>query len=171
MGLSIYEIENWRAGQNYNIYDIYRYPENSNTYYYSKQKHNSGLTFDSQFSDGIIEYNGISRPHFFFIPSYNSNIEVRPAIKKIQFGDGFSQRSIDGVNSILLPFSLTFDKRTDAEARAILHFLEMRKGLSFILTPPFPWNIKKVFVCESFRHSQIFANNHSISAEFIETPV
>lgn len=169
MGLSIYEgISEWKKHQNYNLYDIYTY---GGHYYYSTVRHNSGLTFDDQFSNGIIEYNGNNRPYFFFVPSYNSNIEVRPAVKKIQFGDGFSQRSMDGVNSILLPFNLVFDKRTDAEARAILHFLEMRKGLSFIFVPPFPWNIKKIFVCESFRHSQIFANNHSISAEFIETPV
>lgn len=166
--LSIYNIENWGQNKNYNIYDIYRY---NNLYYYSIQKHNSGLSFDSQFSDGVIEYNGSLRPFFFFKPSYNSDIELRPSVKKAQFSDGYTQRTIEGVNSTLLPFNLLFEKRSDAEARAILHFLESRKGMSFLFIPPFPWNITKIFCCESFRHVQVFANNHTISVQFFESPV
>lgn len=166
-GLSIYEIENWRTDTNYDIFDIYKY---QNLFYYAVQKHNSGITFNPEFSDGIIEYNGVNRPYFFFRPSYNSNIELSPSIKKVQFADGYAQRSIDGINNTLLPINLAFDKRTDVEARAIIHFLEARKGLSFIFTPPFPWNIDKIFVCESFNHTQLFANHHIINAKFVETP-
>ena len=50
--------------------------------------------------------------------------------------------SNDGINNILLPFTLIFDKRSNSQARAILHFLDARRGSeSFIMTPPPPFNI------------------------------
>ena len=168
--LSIYDVFNWEAGKSYSLYDIYEYPSDSNTFYYSNQNHNSGGSFNTDFSDGVAILNGKTKPNFFWVPSYNSNINIKPTIKKAQFSDSYSQVTPDGINNILLPFNLTFDKRSDAEARAILHFLNTRKGTeSFIMTPPFPYNIAKLFRCEEWNHSQLFADNHTINAIFIET--
>lgn len=168
-GLSIYDVSNWYERTVYDQNDIYRH---GNLYYYAKVKHNSSTFFDPDLSDGNISYNGSTKPYFFWIPSYNSNINIRPALKKIQFGDGYSQSIPDGINNILLPFSLIFDKRTDMEARAILHFLNTRKGNeSFVFTPPFPFNTNKLFRCEEFNHTQVFANNHTVNAVFSESVV
>jgi phage-related protein len=169
MSLSIYDVGNWTAQTTYNKYDVYRY---NGFYYTSIQKHNSGSTFNPDYSDGVISYNGVNKPYFFFKPSYNVNINIKPNIKVVQFGDGFRQISPNGLNSILLPIDLTFDKRTDAEARAILHFLTEKGGSkSFIFIPPFPYNVSKIFTCEEFNHVQVFANNHTIQAKFIESVV
>jgi phage-related protein len=169
-GLSIYDVSYWVANTQYNLWDIYEYPRYSQKYYYSLSKHNSGLTFNSAFSGGISTYNGKVKPKFIWIPSYNSNIEVKPSIKEVRFGDGFVQRSPDGINNILLPFNLTFDKRTDAETRAILHFLNTRAGhQSFIFMPPPPFNINKLFVCAQWRHNIVFQNNNTIDCQFQET--
>jgi len=167
-GLSIYSVaSNFAPYNNYNINDVFIYGGN---YYYVTTKHKSGATFSNNYVNGIISYNGTNKPYFFWKPSYNSDISIQPVIKKTQFGDGYSQSAPDGINNILLPIELTFDKRTDDEARAILHFLYFRKGAeSFVFTPPFPYNTNKLFKCERYRHSQIFANNHTISATFTET--
>jgi len=168
-GLSIYTVTDWQENTNYNLYDIYRY---NNLYYYAIARHNSGSTFDSTYSDGIVSFNGVNKPNFFFIPGYNGELNVRPTVRKVQFGDGYAQRVPENINGILLPFNLTFDKRTDSEARAILHFLDSRKGHeSFVFTPPFPFNVQKLFVAEEWKHAQQFADNHTITVTLQETPV
>lgn len=168
-GQSIYDVSNWAQNTNYDLYDIYKY---NNQYYYAIAKHNSGIVFNSQFSDGIITYNNLSKPYFFFTPAYNNNDNIKPFIKKVQFGDGYSQSNPDGINNILLSLNLTFDKRSNSEARAILHFLHTRKGTeSFVFTPPFPYNSNKLFKCEQWDHSQKFANHHIINVLFTEVVV
>jgi phage-related protein len=168
-GLSIYQILNWQQNTSYNLYDIYIY---NNLYYYANRNHNSGYSFNSNYSNGVLSFNGINKPNFFWKPSYNSNISVKPMIRKTQFGDGYSQVTPDGINNILLPFNLIFDKRSDAHARSIIHFLTVRKGAeSFVYSPPFPFNINKLFRCEEFTHTAVFSDNNTVTATFIETPV
>lgn len=149
----------------YNINDIVRY---QGLFYYSLIRQSSG-TFDSSKWGGIINYNGTNRPNFIWTPAYNSSLTIKPNVKTVQFGDGYSANSPDGINNILLPFNLTFDKRDNSETKAILHFLNQRKGAeSFIYQPPFPYNINKIFICKNWDFSTIFENNHTIRAEFIE---
>lgn len=170
-GLSLYyyNTQNWAQNTQYSMYDIYKY---QNLFYYATANHNSGDTFNTSYSDGIISYNGANKPYFFFTPSYNSELNIQPTIKKVQFGDGYAQRTPENINSVLLPFNLSFDRRTDSEARAILHFLNTRKGSeSFVFIPPFPFNTQKLFVCENWTHSQVFVDNHTIRCGFTEVPV
>lgn len=168
-GLSIYTITDWSPNTSYNVNDIFLYQGN---YYYSIVKHNSGASFNTGYSNGITTFNGQSKPYFFWKPSYNPDISIQPNVKKVQFGDGYDQSSPDGINNILLPLNLTFDKRTDNEARAILHFLYARKGAeSFVFTPPFPYNMNKLFKCGQWRHNHIFANNHTITVVFNEAVI
>lgn len=167
--LSIYDTFTWAPNTNYNLYDIYKY---NNLWYYANQKHNSGISFNSIYSDGITTYNNLTLPYFFWKPSYDSDENIKPSIKKAQFGEGYAQSTPDGINNILLPFNLLFDKRTDAETRAIIHFLNDKKGTTtFAMIPPFPFNVLKLFKCEQWSHRQIFANHHTISAIFTETPI
>ena len=177
MGLSIYDVNAWVEDTPYNINDIYEYPANSKNFYYAAVKHQSGSDFDedfgSSFSDGITTVNGKSYPKFFWTPSYNSQLQVKPSVKSVQFGDGYSSNAPDGINNILLPFNLTFDKRDENETRAILHFLNQRAGAaSFNFVPPFPYNsLNKLFLCKTWNFQTIFANNHTIQCEFMETPL
>lgn len=81
--LSIYEdVGNWEINRSYNLYDIYKY---NGLYYYAITRHNAGSVFNPAFSDGVIEYNGRNQQYFFWKPSYNSDIEIKPAIKKRSF--------------------------------------------------------------------------------------
>lgn len=168
-GISIYVDDltaTWKANTYYVVNSFYKY---NGQFYYALVDHNSGATFSSSFSGGVTLYNGRNKPEFIWNPTYNSDLSVRPNVKIVQFGDGYSSSAKDGINNVLLPFNLLFDKRDDNEARAILHFLDKRAGAeSFVFTPPFPFNIDKLFVCRNWTFSTVFANNHTIRAEFIE---
>ena len=169
MGLSLYSIPTWASDTTYEINDVYKY---GTLYYYATSRHQSSSTFSSEFSDGITTFNGKTKAKFFWSPSYNSPLQIRPNVKVVQFDDGYSSSAPQGINNILLPFNLTFDKRDDNETRAILHFLNQRKGAeSFVFTAPFPYNIAKLYVCRNWDFITVFVNNHTVRAEFVEVVV
>ena len=108
-------------------------------------------------------------PHFFWVPSYAPSINSEPTVNIVKFGDGYEQRSPENINSNLLKVSLSFDKRDEAETKAISHFLHQRGAQeAFAFTPPSPYGSMKKFVCRSWDVTMNFQNNYSISATFEE---
>ncbi|MGE0408974.1 MAG: phage tail protein [Amphiplicatus sp.] len=70
-------------------------------------------------------------------PDWEFNCEEAPKVARAQFGDGFSQRSADGINNNPRRYRLTFGTRTTAEMQTIRTFLRDRGGVeSFDWTPP-----------------------------------
>lgn len=53
-----------------------------------------------------------------------SELSITPKVKKVQFGDGYSQRSMDGINAIPKVFSLEFRKMELRYAKALEAFFE-----------------------------------------------
>ena len=91
---------------------------------------------------------------------------------KLEWGAGYSQIYRDGINESLLTLELNFNNRDDAEARAILHFLEQHYGaIPFQFNPPAPYERLKNFVCQEWTHTYNYKNNHSISARFEQYPI
>ncbi len=166
---SIYNILDWSNTEQsvvYGINDIVKY---NNFYYYSKVRQAHGLIFDSTKWMGVINFNGINRQFFEWVPSYNSKITIKPSTKRVQFGDGYSSVAPDGINTTLLPFDLIFEKRSDAEARALIHFFELHQGSRrFVFTPPPPYNINKLFIATTYDHTLVFMDNNNISVKFEE---
>lgn len=174
MSSSIYNIQAWQNNFVYVKNDII---VNGNFFYYSRENHTSHPS--DSFSTTIINnptlWGGvetdnvfnIQRSSFIWAPSYSSNVEVTPAVKRIQFGGGYEQRVEDGINNILLQINLKFDQRDINEATAIIHFLTKRRGVeSFLYTPAPPYNTQGRYVCRSWSHVSDFYNNISISAKF-----
>ncbi len=63
--------------------------------------------------------------------------QTKPRILEVRFGDGYSQRMLDGINTIQDSWQLSFKNRTLIEVRKITAFLEARKGVtSFTWVPP-----------------------------------
>ena len=167
---NIYEISNFSAAANYSKNDIviqggnYRYALDTVTASAFDESEWGGIESD--------EIDGTVRPEFFWKPSFQSSGTHRPKAVSIQFGDGYSQRSPDGINSTLLSVNYTFDGCDERRAKAILHFLEIREGYeTFLFTPHFPYGTQKRFVCKSWQDSSIFYNNYTINAEFTEVPI
>lgn len=66
-----------------------------------------------------------------------SGIDYEPRVRRANFGDGYSQRSGDGLNALSRKLQANFQVLTYAEAKTLLDFFEERKGyLPFMWTPP-----------------------------------
>lgn len=87
----------------------------------------------------------MSAPLFTWTPSYSAQATIKPNIRKAQFGDGYEQRSANGINTIKEEWSLAFT-RPDAEIKEIDTFLRARGGVE-----SFDWETPngeiKRFVC------------------------
>lgn len=178
---SIYDtIPSWNSGSTYNKYDIVLGSDSK--YYYSLIDNNSASNPTTPSSlqstwDGYISLNGNLYPNFWWKPSYNAKINNKPRIKINQFGNGYQQRIIDGLNPNLLEFSLVFENRNEKETVSILHFLQERNGQqSFIYNLPTIYaksnsNLDTRFICIDWSPNYISYNNYSIEAVFSEVPV
>lgn len=72
--------------------------------------------------------------------SYGTEAELGQRLKVAKFGDGYEQRSADGINSKVLRLRIVFAQVTTAKAARVKAFLEARGGLeAFLFTPPPPY--------------------------------
>jgi phage-related protein len=177
---SIYDtVPSWNSGSTYNKYNIVLGSDSK--YYYSiidsNINQNPTDTNNLQVEwDGYIVLNGNLIPNFFWKPSYNAKINLKPRIKINRFGNGYEQRVNDGINSNLIELTLNFDNRSEIETVSILHFLNTRNAQeSFIYNLPTIYsksttNLNTKFVCPTWDPTYISYNNYSINATFIEVP-
>jgi len=92
---------------------------------------------------------------------------AEPRVLRSQFGDGYEQRSGDGINIRPRAWTLTFSSRTAAEMSPIVAFLEARNGIeSFDWTPPSGSAGK--FVCRRWQHTIVRYGVQNLSATFEE---
>ena len=76
----------------------------------------------------------------------------------------------DGINYNLLEFNVSFAKRSNDEARALLKFLDDKAGFKiFEYTLPQPYNKKINVYCPEWSHTYNFYNNNDINIKLIET--
>jgi phage-related protein len=163
---SIYEISAWMPSKAYKTHDIVL---QDGLYYYAKQDHTSGASFDSSLWNGVVSVNGTNKPLFFWKGTYGSNIQSEPKVRVAKFGDGYEQRSAEGISNTLIVADIIFEGKTSAEATAILHFLYTRAAVeSFMWTPPAPYNTQRKFVCRRWVETFNFFDNHTIRATFEE---
>lgn len=106
---------------------------------------------------------------FFWLPDYSSSIDITPRKIEIKYGDGYAQRSRDGINTSPLIFSLSFNGRTDKEAAAIAHFIEQRGGVdSFVYNHATIFNktgLKYIAKDCKISHQSYNLNNLSVTLE------
>lgn len=177
---SVYDtVNSWNSGTTYNKYDIVL--GSDNRYYYSIIDNNSANnpTISSNLGiswDGYILLNGNLIPDFWWKPSYNAKVTNKPRIKINQFGNGYQQRIIDGLNNNLIELSLVFENRTEKETISILHFLKERNAqASFVYNLPTIYsktqsNLNTKFICPQWESSYISYNNYSIQITLNEVP-
>jgi phage-related protein len=104
---------------------------------------------------------------FFWDPSIESEASSNIRVNEIRFGDGYSQRYEDGINTQPLILSMIFANRPLAEALGMMHFLHEKGGArSFLYTPQAPYNQQRKFICKEFSHKQNFFNNVTVNAKF-----
>lgn len=101
---------------------------------------------------------------FNWFPDLGSQQSVKPAVSTAQFGDGYSQRSPTGLNTLPQTWTVTFT-RSRTIGLAILAFLRARKASeSFNWTNPL--NEAGVYICEKWSESSDQPGMIKITADF-----
>jgi phage-related protein len=103
-------------------------------------------------------------------PSYPVERTSEPRVRRVQFGDGYTQETPDGINYKLWSWSLNWDALTEAETTEIDTFLSARNGLeTFYWTDPLGTQYK--VKCSSWTVSAIEPNIYKLSATFKQVPI
>lgn len=104
---------------------------------------------------------------FTWVPDWGAQVEVEPRVLVSRFGDGYTQRVADGINTMPEVWNLSFTLRSSSEATAITDFLKAQGG-----TTAFDWTtpegLAKRFVCPSWKKSPAGWNNYTVNARFEE---
>lgn len=105
---------------------------------------------------------------FSWTADFGATQNIKPRVRKVQFGDGYSQRQADGINTQPQVWDLQFNMRTDTEAAAIVAFLVARAGVeAFEWTPPGQLSALK-FVCEEWNRTLVKHNLNDVSLRFTQ---
>jgi len=172
MGTNIYDIQEWTSGTDYVADDIVWYIISSGGvdrkyYWYATVDHTASTApslSNAQWAG--VKYDnrtGGNKPFWSWKPSYNFSVDSTPRVKSHRFGDGYEQRVVDGIESILLKASVSFETRSAKESRAMAHFLSARKGQeSFLLMLPPPYNIEKLYIARDWAFNLNFYDNNTV---------
>jgi phage-related protein len=89
-------------------------------------------------------------------------------VKRAEFGDGYSQRARDGLNSVKRTVTLSWDALTTAEADALESFFETQAGADlFTYTLPQESTAYK-WTCSHWRRAPIDYGVVTFSADLIQ---
>ena len=102
-------------------------------------------------------------------PDYGARKNSAPAVRKVQFGDGYETRLTYGLNQNPKQWSLSFVNITETDSDTIETFLDARAvdNASFDWQPPGS-SVAYKWVCETWSKSIPYANRATINATFRE---
>lgn len=90
----------------------------------------------------------------------------KPRARVAQFGDGYSQRLVEGINTQDDTWELSFVHRSIVDAADIVSFLETKYGtVPFLWTPPGDLTQFKV-ICEEWKTEYASPISRTISCTF-----
>ena len=99
-------------------------------------------------------------------PNYGASKQAKPNVRIAQFGSGYSQRTIFGINNDKKIWDLSWRNRSAADANTIEDFLEARAGAeSFDWSPPDDTETYK-WICTSWTKTMPYSNLFDIQATF-----
>lgn len=99
-------------------------------------------------------------------PSVGSGSKTTFRIFEAKFGDGYGQRSRDGLNHKVEEWPLRWNALTKTELDSITGFLDEQGGdIVFEWTPP-EESVARKFTCLSYQDTYLGAGNHALSATF-----
>lgn len=102
---------------------------------------------------------------FPFVPDQALTKSVKVNVNESTFGDGYSQRSSNGINTLGETLGLKFTVRTRAEINAIEAFLEIEKGVtSFYYTAP--GSTAKRYTCDTWDANYMHDQNAELTCTF-----
>ena len=125
--------------------------------------------------------------NFEWRPSYGSKSNFVATNESLDFGEGSDYVNNLAINSLPLEIDVSFNNRTDKEAKAIMHFLQEKhfayesifgidyrgdrllsgdvSSFRFVYTHPYRKDL--YFTCTDFSHSILYRNNNVVTAKFV----
>lgn len=102
--------------------------------------------------------------------SQSSTFSYDQRIIESQFGDGYSQRVADGLNSYMMSANISHDNLTQAEFNTLLTFWNtVGRVTPFTITDPTTGVTTKVRFTEPFQVTALSGNLYSVSAVVKQT--
>lgn len=74
---------------------------------------------------------------FTWTPSTGFSVEHTPRVSKAKFGDGYSQRTRYGINTVDIAWNLTFVNQSISKAKEIVDFLTYHGGTEYFYFIPY----------------------------------
>jgi phage-related protein len=103
-------------------------------------------------------------------PSYPIDKQAEPRVKKVTFGDGYTQQTADGINSLLYTWNLNWDVLTASEKDTIEAFFIARGGYeTFNWTDPGGTTFK--VKCPNWSVNNFEPSIWKITATFKQSPI
>ena len=130
-------------------------------------------TYEIQYAFGsgeerILPLQSIANLEFIWAPDYGVKVARKPAIRTIQFGDGYKQEMSVGINQNPEEWDVSFSELNETEAMQIDLFLQDRKGVE-----PFRWRtpVGRVLIFTAPEHSRVMQDDDSetVSSRFVQT--
>lgn len=102
-------------------------------------------------------------------PSPDLGFAVEPRVLVTRFGDGYSQRAADGLNTMRRRYeSLRWENVSQAEAAAMIAFFEARQGVeAFLWTPP-DTGVQAKYRATRWAQSRRTAASFVVTASFVQ---
>ena len=100
-------------------------------------------------------------------PAVSSARQAKSRIKSAQFGDGYSQRSSDGLNAVTRAFSAQWASIPSTDADTIEAFLEAHTSTAFLWTPPLD-SVQRKWIAGDWSRSYVAGDLVSLSANLTE---
>ena len=114
--------------------------------------------------------NSLFTKNFYFKGDLEYDINENVRLFSTDMKNSTIEYSKDGINYNNLEFTVSFNKRTNQEARAILKYLDDKAGFKiFSYTLPQPYNKTISVYCPEWNHTYNFADNHTIKARLVES--
>lgn len=99
-------------------------------------------------------------------PSYSAAEQTNLRTLEAQFGDGYSQRAADGLNSVQRAWSLTWQARPTADIDTLYDFLIDKLGFeAFYWTAP--GDVQRKWICkEPISRTPISTGHETLECQF-----
>lgn len=98
-------------------------------------------------------------------PTYGSSKSSAPKVRMAEFGSGYSQRTVFGLNQNPKLWSLTWNV-SETDADTIEEFLDARGGAESFGWTPVGSSTEYKWICKEWRKTIPYLNRATISATF-----
>ena len=101
-------------------------------------------------------------------PTKASSRKVKPRFLRANLGDGYDQRSGDGIQTIKEEWDVVFEALDTTAANVLVEFFEDLQGYQAFTWIPFRQTEEKKFICDEWSESFYGRSLTTISAHFIQ---